>query len=147
MKKTIALLSALLFLQACTVGGNYSTPLHLITAKEFDASAMVAMRSMPRSAGPVVELISPSSGTVDGDFRLEIAFGPSSSAAEPDMSSLKLYGNGGQLDLTARVGEYVSGDRLLMPAVKLPAGTHSLWLEIVDEAGGVTQQEIKLIAR
>jgi hypothetical protein len=111
--------------------------------RDLAAPDLPKTRSMPQPGAPVIELLSPATGTAltsPMDIKLRWTAGAGSSV---DVSSARIkYGRLG-LDVTDRVlgAAKVTATGIDAPGAKLPPGTHRLAVEVADDQKRVGRRE------
>jgi len=126
---SMALAAGLLLLLA-----SQSTAATLITEAEAalpDATGTIVMRGITR--GPTIKLINPAE--TKSPFDLKVKFqAHGGSAVEP--GSVKLvYLKSPAIDITDRVKPFISPDGIDMAKAEIPAGHHSIRIDIKDSEG------------
>ena len=120
--------------------------LMLVSQNEIDAlpkDTPVAWSTTPTSPdGPAIEISSPThNGTYAGPFPIKVAFLPGPKGHEVDIASLKLeYKKAWGIDITDRVRAFITGTVIDVEESELPAGRHTVEIQIADVADNLSRQ-------
>lgn len=131
-----------------------ATGFELVTGAEAQQAAMaeqtmpqpVRTRSLPKPGAPAIEVVSPSApGTpVAAPLRIEVAFKPAQGAKIVPSSFRVLYGLL-KIDLTDRLRPHakVTESGVVVEGAKVPDGQHRMFLQVADDKGNTTEQELR----
>lgn len=125
----------------------------LVTQEELDA--------MPRDEnvlwsitrrdvdGPIIQIDSPTDGSIyDGPFPIDVEFMAGPTGLAPDMSTLRLeYKVAWGIDITDRVREFIDGTGIHVAKSELPAGRHTIEIQIDDVGGNRTARIFTVVVR
>jgi hypothetical protein len=136
--------------------GSEPAPFELVTSAESLREQQAARqqpeaprtRSMPvpRPAGPVIRVLAPNlSDAVTPPLRIELAFEPTAGARIVPESFRLLYGVL-KIDLTERLRRHatVTERGVLIDRAQVPNGLHRLFMQIADDQGNQTEQELRV---
>jgi len=121
-------------------------PILLISQRELDAlpldTAVSWSRKPTSPEGPIIKIESPiHNRTYEGPFPILVEFAPGPKGYEVDISSLKLeYKKAWGIDITDRVSEFITGTKIDVKESELPAGRHTVEIEIADSAKNISRQ-------
>lgn len=129
----------------CMPTSDYAAEaMELITASEASLPNAVP-RGITRSPG--IRLVSPPAGAkaVASPFPFKIEFAPHG-GAHIDPATVRLtYLKLPLVDLTPRIGPYLTGSGIQIPNAQVPPGKHALKLEMRDSDGRTAETLISLI--
>ncbi|RAU22441.1 hypothetical protein CU669_06970 [Paramagnetospirillum kuznetsovii] len=117
----------------------------LITAAEaaLPAASGITMRGVTR--GPGVKLINPSE--VKSPFNLKVAFEPHGGAKIEPSSVKVVYLKSPTVDITDRVKPFVTADGIDMGKAEVPAGQHSIRVDVKDSDGRAGSATLQLTVK
>jgi hypothetical protein len=156
LKITLAIIAIALgaTLSLCLTGQARAAAVQLITPEEAAMQLYQGMTLKTRGAGgPAIIIVRPDQGdgrtvpTLAKPVHITVRFEPRGNA-KIDMSTLrvvylKLFG----IDITDRLRRYVIGDGFDVPEADIPAGDHSIRVDIKDVSGQASSQVFRFIIK
>ncbi|MGB3501410.1 MAG: hypothetical protein WBA44_07295 [Mesorhizobium sp.] len=118
-------------------------PVELITVAEAQlppATSDGIDRNITR--GPGIDAVAPSPIGVEGTFRFAVKFKPRNGVAIDPAQVRVTYMREPNIDLTARLKDFISADGIEAPNVLAPAGEHLILIEAVDLEGRTGRGEM-----
>jgi hypothetical protein len=127
------------------------TPAEAQQAALAEAKAPLPVRTrqvpVPQPNAPAIRVLSPSSAdtAVPAPVRIQVAFKPAPGTRIVPSSFRVLYGLL-KLDLTERLRPHstVNEEGFLVEGAKVPDGQHRLILQVADDQGNSTEQELRI---
>lgn len=92
--------------------------------------------------GPGIDAVAPSPIGVEGTFRFAVKFKPRNGVAIDAAQVRVTYLRDPNIDLTARLKDFITSDGIEAPNVVAPAGEHLISIEAVDLEGRTGRGEI-----
>ena len=138
-------IAAGLIVSASMISANATEPVQIITTEEASLPPSEAggiSRNITR--GPGVDAVAPSPIGVTGSFRFAVKFKPRN-GVEIDPETVRVtYMKEPNVDLTARLKDFISEEGIEAPAVIAPPGEHLIEIEAVDKEGRSGRGQITL---
>ena len=125
------------------------TPAEAQQAALAEAQAPVRTRqvTVPRPNAPAIRVLAPNApdAAVPAPLRIQVAFKPAPGARIVPSSFRVLYGLL-KIDLTERLRPHstVNEEGFTVEGAKVPAGQHRLILQVADDQGNSTEQELRI---
>ncbi len=150
---------ALVLLWATQARAQAPVPFDLVTAAEAKQAALAEAQAqarppvrtrqvvVPRGNAPAIRVLTPSAAdtSVPAPVRIQVAFKPAPGTRIVPSSFRVLYGLL-KIDLTERLRPHstVSEEGFLVEGAKVPDGQHRLILQVADDQGNTTEQELRI---
>jgi hypothetical protein len=150
---------ALVMLWATQVRAQATAPFELVTAAEAKQAALAEAQAqarppvrtrqvvVPRGNAPAIRVLAPNAAdaAVPAPVRIQVAFKPAPGTRIVPSSFRVLYGLL-KLDLTERLRPHstVNEEGFLVEGAKVPDGQHRLILQVADDQGNTTEQELRI---
>ncbi len=140
-----AVLTAGVIFLAGFMPSGATEPVQLITAAEAQLPPSEAdgiNRNITR--GPGIDTVAPSAVGVQGNFRFAVKFKPRN-GVEIDPETVRVtYLREPNIDLTARLKEFITAEGIEAPAVIAPPGEHLIAIEAMDKEGRTGRGQVTL---
>lgn len=152
---------ALVLLWATQVRAQATAPFELVTAAEAKQAALAEAQAqarppvrtrqvvVPRGNAPAIRVLAPNAADpavpVPAPVRIQVAFKPAPGTRIVPSSFRVLYGLL-KIDLTERLRPHstVNEEGFLVEGAKVPDGQHRLILQVADDQGNTTEQELRI---
>ena len=140
MRKFVWFVMAMVMVSATTNGAIAETLITEAEAALPAAAGGVTMRGITR--GPSIKMVSP--GEIKSPFQLKLKF-EAHGGAKIEPGSLKVvYLKSPTVDITDRLKEFTTADGIDMTKAEVPAGQHSIRVDIKDSDGRVGSTTVQL---
>lgn len=141
--KTVFAAAALVLAGLAPAGAD--EPVELITAQEAGlppAQSDGTSRNITR--GPGVDTLAPSPIGVQGSFRFAVKFKPRNGVAIDPEAVRVTYLREPNIDLTARLRQFITAEGIEAPSVVAPPGEHLIAIEATDKEGRTGRGQVTL---
>lgn len=138
-------LAAGVILLAGLLPAGATEPVQIITAEEAllpPAEPDGIDRNITR--GPGIDTVAPSAIGVQGNFRFAVKFKPRNGVAIDPETVRITYLREPNIDLTARLKEFITTEGIDAPAVIAPPGEHLIAIEAMDKEGRTGRGQVTL---
>lgn len=153
----VAVAALALLLWATQARAQVSAVFELITPAEAQQAALAEAQARPpvrtrqvpapRPNAPAIRVVTPSAPdtAVPAPVRIQVAFKPAPGTRIVPSSFRVLYGLL-KIDLTERLRQHstVTEEGFLVERAQVPGGQHRLILQVADDQGNTTEQELRI---